>query len=258
MRTEIDRYLRQWSLAPDGQIIETPSSWILPVRRLETPAILKLLKPTSDEQNAADLLTYYDGMGAVHLFEADAKALLMERCGRDSEAAVVLANTMATLHEPRGRKAPSSLIPLAARFSSLFDHQDDNGLLGRCADVARKLLATEKDKIPLHGDLHHGNVLDGGHRGWLAIDPKALIGERTYDVANLLRNPSPHGNLVHSPDRMRRLAHFYASRLALDAPRILKFALAHAGLSLSWDIEDGEVPNYSLECAELLSSLVDG
>ena len=28
-----------------------------------------------------------------------------------------------------------------------------------------------------------------GSRGWLAIDPQGLIGERTYEVANLLGNP---------------------------------------------------------------------
>lgn len=32
--------------------------------------------------------------------------------------------------------------------------------------------------VTLHGDLHHGNVLDFGASGWLAIDPKGLKGER--------------------------------------------------------------------------------
>jgi aminoglycoside/hydroxyurea antibiotic resistance kinase len=41
----------------------------------------------------------------------------------------------------------------------------------------------------LHGDLHHGNVLDFGLRGWLAIDPKGLLGERGFDFANIFTNP---------------------------------------------------------------------
>ena len=41
--------------------------------------------------------------------------------------------------------------------------------------------------------------------GWRSI-LKGLIGERTYEVANLLGNPWPHGELVHQTDRMLRLA----------------------------------------------------
>jgi streptomycin 6-kinase len=40
------------------------------------------------------------------------------------------------------------------------------------------LLTTQREKVVLHGDMHHGNVLNFGSRGWLAIDPKGLIGER--------------------------------------------------------------------------------
>lgn len=54
----------------------------------------------------------------------------------------------------------------------------------------------------LHGDLHHGNVLDFGPLGWLAIDPKGLHGESGFDYANILSNPdrasAPHGHHCRS------------------------------------------------------------
>ena len=266
---EFDRCLKLWSLRIDGEGFETPTSWIQPVRRLDAPAILKLVKPTSDEQNGASLLSYYDGQGAVRLFEADQSVLLMERAtgerslvematsGQDCEAAAILADSVALLHANREIDAPCPLTPLEVQFSSLFNHESIHSLLRRCADVARELLASEGEKIPLHGDLHHDNVLDGGARGWLAVDPKGLLGEQTYEVANLLRNPSHHASVVHDKERMNRHAIFYARRLGFDAKRVLKFAFAHAGLSASWEIEDGEDPAFSLECAALLSSLAD-
>ncbi len=91
------------------------------------------------------------------------------------------------------------------RFQALFARETQTPLLTRCAAVARHLLATERETTTLHGDLHHDNVLSSPH-GWLAIDPKGTIGERTYEVANLLCNPQPHGDIVHRPDRMRRLS----------------------------------------------------
>ena len=43
-------------------------------------------------------------------------------------------------------------------------------------DRQRTLLTLERDVVPLHGDIDHGHILDFGPRGWLAIDPKRLIG----------------------------------------------------------------------------------
>jgi streptomycin 6-kinase len=206
-------------------LIDTRSSWLLPVRRDHTAAILKIFKPHSDEHNAAALIRYWNGRGAVRLWEADENALLVERAigshaltemaltGADLEAAAILAQTIADLHAHRSASVPDGLVPMKEQFLSLFTREPDIPILGRCVAVARELLATEREVVPLHGDLHHGNVLDGGHRGWLAIDPKGVLGERTYKVANLLCNPRPHGVLVHRADRMQRLASFYAARL---------------------------------------------
>lgn len=132
----------------------------------------------------------------------------------------------------------------------------EHPLLTLSASVAASLLADGRDVLPLHGDLHHDNVLDGGPRGWLAIDPKGLIGERTYDVANLLCNPWPHGDTVHDAERMDRLARLYATRLKLAPDRVLAYALAHAGLAASWNIDDGLDQDFFFRCLEILATLV--
>jgi streptomycin 6-kinase len=231
--------------------------------------MLKIFKNSSDEGNSAALLRYWNGEGAVRLYDSDAGALLLERAdgprsltaiatsGGDERAAEILAATVATLHAHREVKAPPELTPLQEWFSSLYEHENALPLLGRCASVARALLSSEREVVPLHGDLHHGNVLDGGERGWLAVDPKALAGERSYDIANLLGNPWPHGDIVHRPDRMQRLAGLYAAKLQLDVQRVLAFALAHAGLAACWDMTDGDDPAYHLRCAEVLDPLVE-
>jgi streptomycin 6-kinase len=265
----LQQFLSLWTLKTDGPQIETPSSWLVPVRRGVTAAMLKVLKPTSDEYNAAALLRYFDGNGAVRIYESHDNAVLMERAGGlrsltmattggDVEAAEILAATVLKLHAPRQTAKPERLTPLNDWFSALYRHQCDAAILGRCAAVARDLLGSERDIGVLHGDLHHDNVLDGGDRGWLAIDPKALLGERAYDVANLLCNPSPYRDIVHDPGRMWHLARLYAGRLELDMQRVLAFAYAHAGLSASWDIEDGSDPEYRLRCAEVLEVAIQG
>jgi streptomycin 6-kinase len=266
----VGRYLTHWRLEPDGASVETPSSWLMPVTRDGASAMLKVFKPTSDERNAAAILRYFDGNGAVRLFQADEGALLMERVdgprslvsmaesGGDTEAAEILAQVVRKLHAQRKAAVPAGLTPLAEWFSALNDHAGDLPMLSACDKVARGLLAGERDVVPLHGDLHHGNVLDGGKRGWLAIDPKALLGERTFEVANLLKNSWVHAGVGHDPARMRRLAVLYANQLKLDMERVLAFAFAHAGLAASFQMDDGDDPSYTLHYAEVLDDAIKG
>jgi streptomycin 6-kinase len=60
------------------------------------------------------------------------------------------------------------------------------------ADVERgfsrcqALVASGTTRVLLHGDLHLGNVLDGGARGLVAIDPRACAGDPCFDAVDYL------------------------------------------------------------------------
>jgi streptomycin 6-kinase len=264
----VTAHIAKWNLVADGAEIETPSSWLLPVRQGAVAAMLKVHKPESDERPGTDYLRYVGGNGAVRVMAADDDALLMERAmgarslldmavaGDDRGAAEILAATVGKLQAPRGGPVPPTLAPLERHFASLFDRAHEHPLLQRSAACARALLASPRDVMALHGDLHHSNVLDGGPRGWLAIDPKGHLGERTYDLANLLGNPWPHGDIVHHSGRMQAIGSLYAERLGMAADRVLAFALAHAGLAGSWHLDEGSAPAYRLKCVEVLAPLV--
>lgn len=50
------------------------------------------------------------------------------------------------------------------------------------------LRARYPDNWLLHGDLHHENILLDGERGWLAIDPKGVIGPKPMECGRFLHN----------------------------------------------------------------------
>jgi streptomycin 6-kinase len=112
------------------------------------------------------------------------------------------------------------------------------GILADCAATARELLASEREVAVLHGDIHHGNILDFGPRGWLAIDPKGLIGERGFDYANLFCNPD--AAVALAPGRLAREVDVVAEAAGLERQRLLQWIMAYAGLSVAWFLEDGE------------------
>ena len=100
--------------------------------------------------------------------------------------------------------------------------------------------------------MHHGNVLDFGPRGWLAIDPKGLIGERGFDYANIFCNPS--AAVATTPGRLARQATNVAETAGLDRTRLLQWILAYAGLSAAWSLEDGDDPELALAVAEIAAA----
>jgi streptomycin 6-kinase len=100
----LDRYLNAWALETAGRLIETHTSWLLPVRHADGPAMLKLLKPDSDEHAGAALLRYFAGIGAVRLLADAEGARLLERADSDPSLAAI-AVTM----EPPRPSSPNAL-----------------------------------------------------------------------------------------------------------------------------------------------------
>src|SRR5690606_4449317 len=108
------------------------------------------------------------------------------------------------------------------------------------------------DTQPLHGDLHHENILLGD-RGWLAIDPKGLVGDPVFDVANLFLNPRGNG-LSRNEARAAAMAETLAPALGRPVEQILEWAFAYSLLSAAWHRQD-EQPEAMAECLEVSRAL---
>jgi streptomycin 6-kinase len=255
----LERWIERWDLTPDGAPIITHSSRLLPVRYRGLPAMLKVAP--GEEKEGGAILHWWDGEGAVRVYALEDDAVLMERVegqrslvemarhGDDDEATRILCAATDKLHRPRGKALPKAptlhewfepLAPAAA---------ERGGLLARADEAARHLLATPHDVVLLHGDIHHGNILDGGVQGWLAIDPKGLLGERTFDYANILRDPD--GEVALRPGRLRRQVTVIAEAARVERRRLLQWVLAFCGLSAAWIYADGESPDLDLAVAAL-------
>jgi streptomycin 6-kinase len=257
---EIDdgAWLARWDLVPDGEMIATPSSFLLPVRHRGQPAMLKIARE-EEERRGGRLMAWWDGDGAARVLAHDDRALLLERAtgprtlaamvaaGGDDEATRILCAAATRLHALR-RRPPPELLPLSRWFEALSPAAGiHGGLLAQANAAARDLLATPREVMPLHGDIHHGNVLDAGARGWIAIDPKGLLGERTFDFVNILRNPDAATALARK--RFDRQVEVLVDAAALDRTRLLKWTLAFAGLSAAWHLADDEAADLDLAVA---------
>lgn len=261
----LDELHLRWDLAPDGVPFATASSLLQFVRAPDgTPAVLKLAR-SDEEARGGRALAAWTGSGAAPVLRSDGPALLVVRAtgpdaaalhrAGDGDAALDQIAAVATaLHAgdvpsddvPEGDVREDACVPLDRWFATLARLAERRGgAWARAWDDARTLLVTPSDVVPLHGDLHHGNVLDFGAAGWRAIDPKALRGDPAFDLAAPLLNPDrqrPHGDPVTMLARARRLA----DATGHDLDRVLAWTEAFAWLSAAWNVEDGTDPSADL------------
>jgi streptomycin 6-kinase len=266
-----DTYLSRWNLVPDGSPIITNNARLLPVRYDGEPAMLKLAI-AEEERVGGMLMEWWDGDGAAPVLARADEAVLMERAqgtatladmayaGQDDEACGKLCAVAARLHAPRA-KPIVELVPLSQWFRELEPAAASHGgNLARCAETARTLLTEPREVVVLHGDLHHGNVLDFGARGWLAIDPKGLVGERGFDFANIFTNPdldNPTRPLATKPDRFLRRLEVVTEAATLERKRLLCWILAWTGLSAAWCLAGGDPAAIVLQIAQLTAAELD-
>jgi streptomycin 6-kinase len=254
-------------------IAETVPSRIWKVSLADgSPAIVRDLKPRGfeDEASSKAFLAWRRGQGAIRLLGPDRHRMLLEYAGErhlvddlnthgDRAATEIAAKVLARLLSPSKLLYPASLQPLAQRFRSLFRKAKADRAAGLAspyvdaAAIAERLLANPHQVRPLHGDLHHENIMHGP-RGWLAIDPVGLLGDPGFDAANLFYNPLDRDDLCLDPERVAFMAEVFASTLSQDVRAILDHAIAYGCLSASWHDEDGNAvdANRELSVAEAI------
>lgn len=167
----------------------------------------------------------------------------------DAEACRIICAVAARLHRCARPDAPE-LPPLSLSFQALtMAASAQGGIFPELSSIAHSLLAVPQQVVALHGDLHHGNILDAGARGWLAIDPKGYQGDRGFDYANIFCNPEYH--TATQPARFERRVTLVAAAAQMERQRLLSWIAAWAGLSAAWHAQDGSNADTALAVAEL-------
>ena len=206
------------------------------------------------------MLDAFDGNGMVRLLGRTDDGLQLEllepgtrlstlAAVNDAEATGVLAQVIRAMtprHVPHG-------VPTVGDWAGSFDRYLENrgreipdDLVRHARDVYLRSCASQGNVRLLHGDLHHDNVLFDATRGWVAIDPKGVVGELEYEVGAALRNPIELPRLFTDPAVIDARVRIVSDALNLDTARVVAWAFAQAVLASIWLAEDNEpvAPNH--------------
>lgn len=245
--------VRAWGVDVE-QTLETETSLIAFGRRSDQAVVVRIVKRPGDEWTAGEVLRAFDGRGVVRVYGCVEGALLLERItpgrslvsltveGNDDDAIDIIADVIRQM-------SASTLPPICATvhdwanafgwYSAGADRRIPQDLVCEAHHWFVVLASSQQNPRLLHGDLHHYNILFDSTRGWLAIDPKGVIGEAEYEIGAVLRNPIERPDLFVSSATIERRVARLATRLSIDFERTLAWGFAQAVLSAIWGVEDG-------------------
>jgi streptomycin 6-kinase len=243
----------EWNVTLE-EIRETATSLLGFGVRGDARVVLKVTKQECDESHSGKVLRAFAGDGTVRIYESETGAVLLERLepgedlvslvkrGEDEAATHILAQVMAKLAH---HEAPAECPAVGDwgrgfdRYLSSGDQRIPRDLVHEAIELFQDLVSTQCTTMLLHGDLQHYNVLFDRHRGWVAVDPKGVVGELEYEIGAILRNPVELHEYYSTPEIIHRRLRTLTDALSLNYSRALKWSFAQAVLSAIWDIEDG-------------------
>jgi streptomycin 6-kinase len=244
----LDRLAAGWALQIGEPVGRDTTSLVLWCTRRADGArgVLKLSPDPALAQTETGALGAWAASGvvpAVWAFDPGAGALLLEAIGdgtslarREQGADVeALASFRGGLH---AAGAPLGFPPLAERVEWMFAHRFARRMpyadaLERGGRAAVALAAEPAPAVLLHGDLHPGNVLDGGpERGLVVIDPRPCVGDAAFDAVDWVFHRVDPGDWA---PRARALA----AAIRCDPDRLWRWCAAFAAMIAG----SGEVPD---------------
>jgi len=244
---------RAWRVTVENSF-ESESSLIGVGRQSDRAVVLKIVKRPGDEWNSGRMLEAFDGQGMARVYEHTEGALLLERlapatslstlvvAGRDEEATSIIAEVTSRIKVTDGPASTPTARELARGFD-WYRKTGDTQIPQRLVDKAERIYNDLSDSQTatrlLHGDLQHYNILHDTNRGWIAVDPKGIVGELEYEIGASLRNPYESPAIFTAPKIIERRIKQFQSALELDGDRILGWGYSQAVLSAIWGVEDG-------------------
>lgn len=193
---------RRWELQIDGGPRHGSNALVIPVRRRQGRAVLRLSPPGDDVAVEAAALSWWAGRGTVRLFDVDtsSRTMLLERLSESRSlqsepllaAIPIIAALVCELAVPAPPEAPSTAAIAAAHVTTA--EREWQALAGPTArtqldaaiELAERLAQGHPADRSVNGDLHCEQVLAADRAPWLVVDPVLLRGDPEYDFGRVL------------------------------------------------------------------------
>jgi streptomycin 6-kinase len=264
--TELPAIWRQmsagWGLSIAGEPSIGSVSLVVPVRRSNGLAALKLISPAIDASREAAALMAFDGHGAVRLLDADLtrQALLLEwlegpTLAAEPDIAEAISTAGALARQLACTPAPDGAPTLRGDASGWIEllHQQHSMALHRGSAAPEDLFAlvvtivhelgNDTTTTLTHGDLSLSNIMRASPGRWVAIDPYFIAGTVANEAHTVMRSQLPALLATANPSALLRdWTAGFSDAAGVDVDQAQRISLARYLASYYWEAENGGDP----------------
>lgn len=218
--------------------------------------ILKWNADLHEHRREAAMLARLDGRGCCRIYDWDAGlGVLMEeriipgRALREEPNperwVAAFAQVFRQIHQPadRGETYLDWLDGICDSCRVRGFGEDWQLLAHQARQVCREMFDTYPERMLLHGDLHHDNLLLRQDGTYGMIDPKGVIGPEILDVPRFLLNERKTIYDGSEREHFETLFRLVSKKLGYPETQLRRLLFMETVLANVWRLEDGEPVN---------------
>lgn len=275
-RGVLETYSKKWKLSNieqlsgglgSGTVFKCETS--IPQKQL---AALKICHNTLELEYEANALRVFKGNGCVKLLNFEPGVLLRGYAPgtpllntfprSDKDSTLITAKLIEKLHHTSCQSSFNNeklTLPSLDDFAIALKKNSvlSSSILKRSLDFYYQLSSNSSQKIVLHGDLHHSNIIRTNDIEIMSIDPKGVVGDPMYEIAAFIRNPIskiPQTNGINKiiANRIKIFSQFFN----VKENDLLKWSYFGTILAADWAISDQQPYEEWLRCANIIDSQI--
>lgn len=109
-------------------------------------------------------------------------------------------------------------------------------------NICSSVSALYSQKLLLHGDFHHDNMLLGHDGEYIIIDPKGVIGDPVFDVPRFILNEFGDEITAELYKKINDIIDILEQKLAIPNDILKQCLFVETAMGACWSVEDGATP----------------
>lgn len=257
--SDIEVYADRWGLS-SFQLIPSYSANLVFKCDSETYGNVVLKKGPFSEEVVTEFntLRQYNGRRFCRVFDADLEnGVILEECIRPgiplrNESSLdrrlsVFCSFYKGLHTtPANAEIYPTYTEWVGKITEYMSKREDFYELylhmKKAKDICLSVSTVYTQKLLLHGDLHHDNILLGHDGEYVIIDPKGVIGDPVFDVPRFILNEFGDEITPELYKKIKDIIYTFEKNLNIPSDILKKCLYFETVMGQCWCVEDGSPP----------------
>ncbi|MEG0775404.1 aminoglycoside phosphotransferase family protein [Clostridium sp.] len=257
---DIEAYANKWSLI-SFQFIPSYSSNLVFKCNSEDygRVVLKIGNPFFREiYTEFNTLEQYNGRGFCRVFEADIeKGVILEECVlpgnplREESSLKKRLSVFSSLYKglhimPTNAEIYPTYTGWVSRITEYMGKRQDRKELylymKKAKDICVSVSSSYSQRMLLHGDFHHDNILLSSNGEYKIIDPKGVIGDPVFDAPRFILNEFCDEISDELYEKINSIICTLERDLNIPNYILRQCLYIEAAMAACWDVESGATP----------------